>query len=53
MFLKVITGTTGLLTAPDSVQGGSRVVTFDVVSISRMESKVSMVSGFVRRPRRL
>ncbi|KAF5816679.1 putative ribosomal protein S19/S15 [Helianthus annuus] len=26
-FLKIITGTTGLFTAPDSVQGGSGVVT--------------------------
>ncbi|KAJ0909501.1 hypothetical protein HanRHA438_Chr07g0322311 [Helianthus annuus] len=25
--IKIITGTTGLLTAPDSVQGGSGVVT--------------------------
>ncbi|KAJ0719808.1 hypothetical protein HanOQP8_Chr08g0293391 [Helianthus annuus] len=27
MFFKIITGTTGLLAAPDSVQGGSGVVT--------------------------
>ncbi|KAJ0440469.1 hypothetical protein HanRHA438_Chr16g0735811 [Helianthus annuus] len=31
-FSKIITGTTGLLTAPDSVQGGSGVVTADAAA---------------------
>ncbi|KAJ0807488.1 hypothetical protein HanOQP8_Chr00c029g0717611 [Helianthus annuus] len=42
--IKIITGTTGLLTTPDSVQGGSGAVTVKVVSeLSHCFKPVSVV----------
>ncbi|KAJ0692158.1 hypothetical protein HanPI659440_Chr15g0582781 [Helianthus annuus] len=37
MFFKIITGTTGLLTAPDFVQGGSRAVTVAKIRIHEIK----------------
>ncbi|KAJ0434017.1 hypothetical protein HanIR_Chr17g0876691 [Helianthus annuus] len=44
--IKIITGTTGLLTAPDSVQGGSGVVTRTDAHISvKRYTKCKLVSS--------